>query len=274
MQPSFQHHIDPLWSPLIAEKCSLACLCTPFELCYSVMDTQNRSILALGRYFLPASGNVAEHFAIAEIMQHDPILQLKFGSIVFAFQHPSQTLVPESWKEVSNLNSLHFQASDHSSVHEDVISGLGAYSRFLLPNKTLSFLKNRFPPVSIRHVSSLFLQQLLLMPQPIHCWVNRDVLLLAIKEGEKLRFFNAFAHHSASEAAYYILYTLQQFDTDFEQTQLRVSGPEMYNNELPELLKQYVAELHIPQRPQGYLLTAETEKPGVSTYELLHQLHL
>jgi hypothetical protein len=184
-----------------------------------------------------------------------PWLCMQFRKTWLAWEGMNSTLVPcemmvpnERWEYLSFGHRI----EPGETVLSDRLTVPDAFNIYSVPEKVRELFTAKFGPVSLYHYSTPFLAGAIAdhgrqQGKPVlYAYLSELFIDLAFIDRSGLKFHNRFSYSAPEDAIYYMIYVLQQFSMDPEQTKVLLTGQISAGDRLFTLLGKYVGNPVIP----------------------------
>jgi hypothetical protein len=188
------------------------------------------------------SDNVA--FLINNFLLH----QKKFEKVQLSLLSGDFTMVPLAFTENPDLKpflKLNTGVSEAKATRHHNLSGL-SFS-FAINHLFLANMESTFRNISIRHAGATCINLLLnhhsLQSTQLFLNVHDSSIELALKENNKLVFYNNFRYENNEDILYYLLFTIEQFELNPLHIKLCLGGQVDVSGDLAKSIRSYVKQL-------------------------------
>ncbi len=213
---------------------------------------------------------------VKEIFHSDKNLQQDFKKVNVIHQNYLSTIVPNEFFDESKLkNYLDYTiktlANDYIVFDDiDVIEAKNVYIPFVNVN---NYLFQNFGEFEYKHHSTILIEKLIKHNKENEnetFFVNvssKNIDLIIVKNGE-LIFYNSFLYNSKEDFIYYILFTAEQLEINFEETKLTLLGDIIKEDELYNIAYKYINNIEFLRVNSDFFNNSE-EFTNHSNYILL-----
>ncbi len=268
--------VDAAFTPAAVANYSLSVLVSAHRIQFAVLDIQRQTLLGVKEF-------EAEHqdfFTKQELLQSlnniEPWLSLPFHQVKLAFFFAKNLFIPHQLSASIDKQLLvknHFKVAFAESLQTYPFPRLDADCLMAVPQKALDWAKKTFPIAKILALPVCFLQKSFLLETTIHVWLDGRNMILSVIKNKQMQFCNTFSYSTPDEAAYYLLFTLQQLGEDAQQTTLEVSGSIHENDGLHELLRKYIYQINFAPKTAGFYFSPALQSVPSQQFDLLYFLN-
>ena len=99
--------------------------------------------------------------------------------------------------------------------------------------------------------------------------INKTTVELLVVENNKIQLFNVFEYHSKEDFLYYILFVFEQLKLDTETTPIELSGNIELEDELYNLLYNYVRYVNFINKEYPFSIADSIDKNNLYQYFLI-----
>jgi hypothetical protein len=272
------HLADRLFNKDAAGNCALSVQVNQQGLIYCIFDEKAGQYVFFRKYSFHNVHLVEDlNTQIAEVLEKDDILSLRFQKVRFLGYTQQSTLVPVSYFSRSKMRD--YLAFNHAGdIDRELFSSLitppGIYNVFALQRNLVSLVSLHFKKVVFFNQTTPFLKHIALkqdafLKPAVYVGLNSGFFDLAGTGDGKLRLYNTFQFVNESDLLYYVLYVYKQLNHDPQKVPLYVSGELISKISYFEILKQYIPETGY-ETVQGIPSLA----PGLNQLQVVRFLNL
>jgi hypothetical protein len=241
---------DPTFSPAQATEHKLSVLIGVGSLCYEVSDASGRS-LVWKDCELPAGDSRDE--AIRILIQNElPLREQRYNAVSVGFFCEPAVLIPARLFDASRVSSYWETVSAAPAGHKvvsDVLPALHARFVYPLSGPLETVILAQWAGARLFHAGTAWLEGVFRnmaaeSPKSVYVHVFGSRLLVAVLDGDALRFINFFEYQTARDFLYYTLLALDQAQCSLEDTPLYLSGKMTAEAEIFLLLQRYFINFH------------------------------
>ncbi len=232
---------------------------------FLVTHAASRKVLKLSSYKLdhaavkpdstsdwPKSGN--EYF---EEMKKVDCARMSWQGVDIAIASHKITLAPHSFMQDGNdLNiiSAAYIVNQAEQILSEPISHLGPVTAILFPRYVPEFCGAIFPGSVLRNSAAVFVKGVLRMHSQLitrHVFINihQGFFEIAVIQGLRLLFLNAFRYSSPSDVLYYVIFVLEQLGFVSSEEQVTLMGDVDANSTIFLQLKIYCGSIDFIAKP-------------------------
>lgn len=179
-----------------------------------------------------ATTELAEPLAENESQFHnwarqDLWLGMKFEQVNVLWNDPRFSLVPGDFAEAQNSAALAKHLFQTDSFEMLRYSEAGDNKLLYAVNEKIYYaIRSRFPDANHEHIAGRILNWYTdpMIDQDLLVVNHGDYLQVLYREGEKLQFCQSFPYSTASEAAYFVLNTMEKLAIHREKASIRTLG--------------------------------------------------
>lgn len=237
--------IDPATTYNITIQCALD------GFCFVVHDADKNTIVDITNY--QTSGNSdsgAIMDALDKALFNKDLYERRFNSVTFIVDNRVNTLIPDEFYDVDNAKALlqfNHPLSVDSHILHDSIEPLQATNVYALPQILIDRVKKTWSNAHIVHEATIFIESILKERSSDYTTVYVNVKSrdfdLAIVQNQHLTFYNNFKFDTQDDFAYYLLYSLEQYQVNPRQTPIYFTGMINGNSEIIRLCERYIKDL-------------------------------
>ncbi len=190
-----------------------------------------------------------------------PWLKNPFKMVKVAWAGQRSTLIPASLfreEDAQLYLDFGFPKEPDERTGADLLEPVGAWNVFGVPGPVSEAAAVAFPGTRIVHLSSLLIESVWnscrtrVAGRQLFLHMRPGCIDLVMFDGRRLEYFNTFACVNAEEAAYYLIFVMEQLEADPGEVPVILSGGATPFQDLHELLGSYVANLTTARRNDAY----------------------
>ncbi len=284
------NQVDPQFDATLGHAYRLSTLMCREGFSFLVTDTASKKVMKLSSYRLsetdiklgdavkwPESGS--DYFE--QLIKTD-FAQLSCSRTDIAIATNRITVAPHDFIEqgaISDIMSAAFSYTSEEEILTDPVSGSGPVVAMLAPRYISSLCAALFPGVSLHSAAAVFVKAALLQHSQLssrQVFVNvyREHFEIALIQGARLLFLNAFRYSSSSDVLYYVIFVLEQLGFVPSEENLILMGEVSENSVIYQQLKMYCASIQYVTPPDGIELGNSFSGIPVHTYFTLLNVSL
>lgn len=183
-------------------------------------------------------------------------LNTPFRSVKVIICNPFSCLYPEPLFDKTRTRELYtFNHAFQPQAEElltDRVPNLGAVNIYKISILLRELLNSYFPQYQVMHYATPILQGLFSEHQErpeADLFINDDFIHLIVREGRTLKLINSFDFEAHEDILYYVLAVFEQLGLNLRTHVLRLHGDCVRFVELYELLRKYIMEVQLAERP-------------------------
>lgn len=269
------HQVDPQFEPALGFQYRLSILLKQDGYSFLVCDTHTEKILLLSDYKNTATAypsskqgrwpaNFSDYF---NTLENIDLFKLSYLRTEIAIASDKITVAPARFLEGENAATV-VSASLRKFTDESLIVGTildnGASVAILLPQNIVAQCVAIFPGSIFKCVPAVFAKGLLAQnaqsdDRKIFIQIWESYFEVAVIQGARLLFLNAFNYAEPSDVLYYFIFILEQLGFVPSEEEITLMGYIDKNDLVYGLLKMYCGKLLLAQIPNGYKVS-----PGFS----------
>ncbi|NRR90783.1 DUF3822 family protein [Winogradskyella undariae] len=200
-----------------------------------------------------------------------------FNAVYVIHQNELSTLVPEELYDASHkADYLKFNSKilRNDFITEDEIpfnKSVNVYVPYVNIN---NYIFDTFGEFEYKHSSSILIDSILQNVKAeetpiVFININKTTVELLVVENNKLQLFNVFEYHSKEDFLYYILFVFEQLKLDTETTPIELSGNIELEDELYNLLYNYVRYVNFINKEYPFSIADSIDKNNLYQYFLI-----
>jgi hypothetical protein len=266
--------VDQHYTALASADYHLNLLVSPSRVQLALLDTSRMSYVGVKEYEASAGQFYAFPDLLSVLEKEEEWLGLNGIRQKLAFFSEKNLLVPQLFaREIEGelLTKHHFSLEKEEELERFKVPGMDAELLQAIPKALAKWAQNRskerFSLVQV------FLQQAQLSIAKIRISVLGNTLLLGVFENKALLFYNTFPFRTNEEAAYFVLFALQQNQIDPLKAAVEIDGDIEPGGELLSLLRKYILSVQINEKVQGYTLSPALQGNAQYRYLTLYSLY-
>lgn len=168
----------------------------------------------------------------------------------FSCLYPEPLFDKTKTKELFSFNHSYQPQSEELVV--DKITAMGAINIYKIASLLRELLNSYFPQYHLTHCATPLLQGLFSENQDgaeADLFVYDDFVHLVVREGKTLKLMNSFDFEAHEDVLYYVLAVFEQLGLNLKTQVVRLHGDCIRFIELYELLRKYIMEVQLAERP-------------------------
>jgi hypothetical protein len=188
---------------------------------------------------------------VAHMLETEPLLQNKFGSVALMVMDPNAFLIPGAVfnkTEVKTYFEINRELNELEEIHYNHIPCFDAYNVFAAHSELLNLFRNKYKGVGIFHQRTSMLNNKNMEAQTgLRIYVNNDPHffdLVAVQDN-KLIFCNAYTYVTENDFVYFFLNTFKQLRIDPNKGRVFIVGEVDKKARQITLLGKYIKPLEI-----------------------------
>lgn len=259
------HLVDPNFHKEASGNYTLSMQADQQGFTYCIYDTRAEQYVLFRNYTF-RDVRLAEdlNMQIADVLEKDEALSLRFQKVRFLAYTQQSTLVPDSYFSRGKMRE-YLAFSQAGEVDHELFSSLitppGIYNVFALQRELVSIISQHFSKAVFFNQTTPFLRHIAVRPDTftrpaVYVGLNSGFFDLAGTGDGKLRLYNTFQFVNESDLLYYVLYAYRQLNHDPQRIPLFISGDPGDGNVYFDILKQYL---------QGTGMDTDQGTPALST---------
>ncbi len=264
--------------------CHLLVLVGAGSFSYVVFEPVESKFLALKSYrFEPQKAAVAELEMIEQVFDADRLLFTAFRSVLLAFDHSHQTLVPARFYNPSlKKDYLHllFPEKMQEAVLADTIDELEVVNVYGLDKDLVGFLRKEFATDKVIHANTALLRSYVFdrdyqqREGIVYIAIQQSKVTLTVYAFGRLLCQQEFNFQVGLDIVYYLTNLLRQLDLDEQQAAVKIGGSIMENDALVEELRSFVPQVQWQERLPGFLYIEKMQELPAHYFQNLYALAL
>lgn len=168
-----------------------------------------------------------------------------YTKIIVVCLSPKFTLIPNDFYDQEHLKNYFALTSDEYSNAKFITNSFNEINfAWQIDRSIYDQLMQLFKNVHLLHsgyvLTRLFLTEKTFDDFQMLLNVNAGFIEIVLKEKNELLLYNTFLYKNNNDVLYYMASCLQQFNIDFEQVKIIITGELSRNNTLVDLLKKYI----------------------------------
>lgn len=213
-----------------------------------------------------------------EIMSKEALLDLKYAKVFLLLCNKDKILLPADAFDsrlLSDMYRLCLPTQPDDVLLYRKIGIMESYLVEALPQPFLTFLKGRFPSLSVVNSAYPFILRSLSSIEfnTHHLFIDIhgayfDLLLTRCND---ILLFNSFAYHSVTDIMYYTLNCLQQCEVSEDKLQTRISGNGVNDPTCTDIFRQYIPDILFLDYPP---LSQLVKDKNLNSSSFIHLLNL
>lgn len=205
---------------------------------YGVMD-KNRQRLTTGKQY------VTDSKSLQDLLDQDNILSNIYAHTDLVVISPKFVIAPEEIARHDHNYEL-FKLNNRSNPDERLYRDHSLEQRetqYAGPREILRLLKNKFPNMTRRHISSVFIEQIAQLKSELEAqlqiYFSGEYLYLVGSKSGELLINNSFHCTSAEDVFYFTMLSLEQLKLDPRETEFFLYSSTAFEQPLTDLFKNY-----------------------------------
>jgi hypothetical protein len=217
---------------------------------------------------------------IGEIFEVIPWLTVPHRLIKIAYNGSKATLIPSLLYDPAEKEQyfrFNYKREPDEVILSDHLMPLDAWQVFSVPGSILETMRDVFPKSNMVHASGLLIESIWINYKnrinTLHAFlhVRGRLIDLMIFDGRTMGYFNTFPFQGPEEAAYYLIFVLEQLNINPEAIPLVLLGDIASHDGLSELLRRYVRHVETVRRNESYRYSyLLNQLPSTTCYPLLN----
>ena len=203
-----------------------------------------------------------------------------FASIKIALDHGKSLLVPKELLIESEIKTyLDFGVSLPDQPVKDFIKNIPAYNIYSIPNGMLESLRRIFEKFEIVHISTAFIENILLENKNLHenkifaCLAGSAMHIATLADG-KFVFYNSFPVKTKEDFAYYLMAVTEEMNFHPEQINISLSGDITPDSDYLITAKRFLKQMSFANRPKALKYSARLDNIPRHSFAFLYSIHL
>lgn len=229
-------------------------------LSFAIFDPVTNSFVMLGNMDLDTPDYI--YAKQEEFMLIEPIFKEHYKSIKIGIESSTFTMLPYDLYDEDKLIDLTefvgIKPKEDVKILTDKIETISSVVLFPVPQFLYYFIHTQFSQATIIHTITPMIDCLLYKKESRNInnvvniiFTSQGVTILA-SQNNRLKLCNEFRSQIATDLVYSILYTLDQLGMNNKQTKVSLSGDVDSNDERVKLLRRFVHNVTIAERPQFF----------------------
>lgn len=253
---------------------NLSLYIAPYSFLYTVYSNDGL-VNAIGEMKIAgAEGNNADMIEL--LVNNYGLAKTKYQKLNITLLNHQFTIVPEAYAAVSDVKSLLNFNTGMNAVRALKHNVDEAEFCYTADTDTLAFLERTFPSASIRHSGAVLIHLLFnhytLKDKDAVVNIGNGVLEIAVKEKNRLSFYNVFNYSSNEDILYFLLFTMEQLALDPLKVKIAIAGQKPADSDLVKAIKKYIRQVHFCVNDPSVKLKGEAlSLPGHYYFVLLNQ---
>jgi hypothetical protein len=244
---------------------------------FAIFDPVVKKIIVASEYSFVATAPIVLKNSIQSIINNESFLLSSFKKVKAYFSNNKITLAPKALADVSMKNILH--DFSHQTERDDALFIKPIDNElivvFSLPKIVKEILDKFYP--NIEYYSSLcpvynYSKNLSISGRVLCISVSGHNIMLFVKQGSKIEAYNSFFIQNETDALYYILNLIGNFNDNLK-TEVLLLGKVNRADSLIYMLKNYFEKIRFAEYASdyniSYLLMNESQHRYVELFELL-----
>jgi hypothetical protein len=230
---------------------------------FSVLDPIRNKYVLLKHFPFPEELTVELlEEKIDEINGNDEFLTREYKSVLFAYQGPKYTIIPEPLFKKDNLRTYfefnHF-LEEYDEIHYNQLRNIDAFNLFVIPSRLAMLIKRSFTNVRYFHHVTPFIENGLMEHGAKGSKTTVLVNLyggyadIVVTGGGRMLLCNTFPWKTEQDLVYFILYIYEQLKLQGEETPLVISGELKKDSSTYDLLKNYIKKVNFERRNDHFI---------------------
>lgn len=225
------------------------------EFCYAILD------IGYPKYVFFQKANLKKeidlYLNIEEILYKEELLKLIYGKRYLIYSNIKSTLVPSSYfseNEIKTYFQFVHNLSEYDELNYTYLSSIKAYNIFSINSELVQILNKKQKSVIFHsnHVTIETLMRVINENNCIYVYFNNDLLEIAIKENNELRYFNQFLIETEDDFLYYINLIYDQLKIEKNKLKFIYSGNSNFERRIVDyincyFLKPLILEVNWPE---------------------------
>ncbi|MBN1651486.1 MAG: DUF3822 family protein [Bacteroidales bacterium] len=254
---------------------------------FAQIDRISKKVLSIEDFHVPLMlgeesvyQNEKVNLRLEKVLNEKQLNLQLFKSVHFVFDNPFFVLLPSLLMDANSsldyLKQIH-QIPENFIVKSDELRFLEATNVYALYAPLYYNLADYFPRFTLKHASSVFIQQMALSQKmrkgtSVFVEVGDLTMHILVFKDEKLEFSNTFAFKEKEDFIYFILLVYNQLNLNPESTPLYFSGQIDRSSPLYAIAYQYIGVLDfIDINASGLVFGKEIPETVGLKYTLLTQ---
>jgi len=196
-----------------------------------------------------------------EIINADEILKLNFTYSSIVFVNFPFTLIPnELFIEKDSKELLEMTNDVYDIIKSDKINEIDAHLIYSIPDEINDLVFTFFPNSKQYAQQSILIKQFKELDNKddnAYLYINDNVLNIFVLKNQKLIFNNSFNFESTTDILYFTLFSFEQLKLDTETVNLKLYGEIIKNDEIHQLLYEYIRYIDFGSKPKNLNISSE-----------------
>jgi len=225
------------------------------EFCFTVLDIEKIQYLVFKRFVFDPEKDI--YINIEKIINKEELLNKNFAKRYLLVSSTKSTLIPAlffSEKDIKTYFQFVHQLSDYDELNYTFVPSIRSYNVFSINSELINLLNKNQKSIVFHsnHVTIETIMQVINKNDCIYTYFNNNILEVALKERNELRYFNQFVLIDNSDFLYYIKLIYEQLKIGSENLNFFYSGNSSYEQSIIKYINSYfkkplIVEINWPE---------------------------
>ena len=221
---------------------------SPYSMQYAVTTSEFSQVFELGHVEFAENITQQVEEKLRFFLHNFSIQQRKFARVMVSVLNSDFTILPLSFAGDSEIKEfLQFSTGKNNIRHAFSHRLKDFRFCYSIEPDLLQVLENTFNGVFIRHAGAVNLNLFFNHRSFTGCnaalFINDRTMEIAIRENEKLLFYNVYEFNTYEDVLYYLLSAFEQYSLDASLVRLAFAAQQPLDGELVKTLKRYIKNL-------------------------------
>ncbi len=194
-----------------------------------------------------------------EQLKEVELTQLDFQKVDIAVASYKFTIAPHEFFQLEgsiNIMSAAHAVNAGETILTEPIFDAGPFTAVLIPAYISEYCEAIFPGAQLRCAPSVFVKGVMrkhskLIARQVFLNIQRGFFEIAVIQGSRLLFLNAFRYAAPTDVLYYVIFVLEQLGFVPSEEKITLMGEISESSTISEQLKMYCESLRFAEIPAG-----------------------